>query len=110
MAKPILIAAFLLAAAPAQAAPIDLQCSVSDGGKATSIDITLDEANKSATWQWKDDPNPLSGPAVFTATKVVMRTITIDRVTLAFTQSYDLGDGPVSKRGTCKRVKVTRAF
>ena len=96
---------------PAAAAePVNLHCSVKDGVKVSTIDLTLNEAEQTVTWQWDDYPEPISGPAVFSATKVVMKTITIDRVHLTLEQRYDAGDGVVIKRGTCKIQKVTRAF
>ena len=103
--------AVAMLATPAQAAaPVDLQCTVNDGGKLRLIDFSLNEDKGTATWQWEGSSEPLSADAVFTATKVVMKTITIDRTNLNFEQRYDYGDGLVVKRGTCKKLKVARAF
>lgn len=111
--KMILVLAMIGASASPAAAstkPVDLNCSVKSGEKVSTIDLSLNEAARTATWQWEDYPEPISGPAVFSSTKVVIGTITIDRTNLSIEQRYNDGEKLVIKTGTCKLVKVPRAF
>jgi hypothetical protein len=110
MNRLVMLMAGAIVSAPATAAPVNLHCIVAMDKGPEGIDLTLNEAKGTVSWQWENDPDPMTAPGVFTATKVKMQTITIDRVNLAFEQKYNVGDGDVSHRGTCKIQKVTRRF
>ena len=114
MIKMSLFAAALAASTAAAAEPVNLVCPLPSPTKQRTLEITLNEAEGTASWQW-DGSEPLKNTAIFTATKVKMRTITIDRTTLEIEQANpdflvkESGYPPVS-RGQCQLRKVTRAF
>lgn len=104
-----------LATSAAAAEPVNLRCSLDAPNRQRTIDITLNEADSSASWQWDNSTAPLIKKAVFTAETVVMGTITINRVTLAIEQANPefliKNEGfPAITRGQCEIRKVARAF
>lgn len=97
------------------APPVNLRCSLDFPEGQRGIDVTLNEAEGTATWQWDNSPEPIKNSALFTATKVVMGLITIDRVTLEIRRTNpdflvkEKGYPPVTL-GKCRIREVKRAF
>lgn len=104
-----------VAASAAAAEPVNLRCSLDAPTRQRTIDITLNEADSTASWQWDNSATPLMKKAVFTAETVVLGTIIINRVTLAIEQAnpeflIKNENYPAITRGKCEIRKVARAF
>jgi hypothetical protein len=107
-----------LSAAPAQAVPVYLRCVVSQGQPIGDVDweITLNEETGMVTWTIPMMNVAERARAIFNANEVRWNTgmslFTINRRTLAFVRSSNLGPPPpMITNGRCQRqAQGRRAF
>ena len=90
----------LLAASPAIASPVYLECLIRD----TIWNVTVDADAGTLTYIILSTSSTQRPPAFFTADKVYFNGMTIDRVTLSF--AHGIGDN-VSARGQCRVITVS---
>jgi hypothetical protein len=94
----------------ALAAPTYLECTLSDSDNVWNV--TLDEATSSFSYTIPKLEVVQKGPAVFTAEKVMFKSMEISRVTLVFTRRVVIaGVMDETTTGQCKIAEnVKRAF
>lgn len=107
--------ALALPTAPAEASPVvDLTCPIAatDGGSATTLEITLNQGLGTATYRVSTTGGVLTGPAEFTPYIVAIRNKDflkiIERRTGRIVDGTTLsGEFVISREGVCEVLKLT---
>jgi hypothetical protein len=110
-----LTVSMVLAPAAQAAEPVTLRCVLDAPNEKRAMDLTLNEAEGSATYFWPGNGATVKSPAAFAPSTVSFAGFTVNRVTLEIQQVNDalavkLSHYPPVTFGKCQLQKVERAF
>ncbi|QLG94789.1 hypothetical protein HZF02_23855 [Pseudomonas yamanorum] len=105
MAPRFLLLVFFIPAV-ASAAPVYLDCTMTNGTKPVLWHVALDESMSSASYTVPEMDVAGKYPAVFTAEKVLFNSMEISRTTLSFTRTVNLLGDVKRDVGQCSVAKA----
>ncbi|HEY4318222.1 MAG TPA: hypothetical protein VGN04_11505 [Herbaspirillum sp.] len=96
--------ACISAAAPSAAAPVFLECAVSNGSSAVTWQVTLDEATGNVSYSIPSLGASYRYHGTFTRDSVTFDTVQISRIDLTFKRTVAIEGSIKSETGLCKIV------
>ena len=100
--KSCIVAAAFFVATTANAAPVYLECAMTNGQKVVTWNVALDEANGTVSYSVPEMGTASKHPAVFSPDKVVFNSMEISRVDLSFKRTVNILGDIRADTGQCK--------